>query len=280
MVLDLQQRIGQRIRHRRTELGLTLQQLAEQAGLSARFLSEVEAGRSNISVVRLAGVAAAVGESVDSLVRAPAEGARAAIDQLLDGCDDEQLTVARRVLELTLGQRTPGIVALLGVRGAGKSTVGPLLAQALGVSFVELDEHIEARAGMPIGDIFTLHGQDYYRRAELACLEDLVRSGDRCVVALPGGIVQIPSAVELIEASCTSVWLRATAVDHWSRVFAQGDTRPMEGREDAMADLRALMARREPLYARADLIADTSSSPPSEVTASLVATLDARGLRP
>ncbi len=277
---SIHHRIGARIRARRTDLGLTLPQLAEAAGVSARFLSDVETGKANISIGRLAGIAAALGTPLHALVREPPRGPRAAIDALLDRCDEAQLRRIQALVEGAVGARRPAIVALLGIRGAGKSTVGPLLAEALGIPFVELDARISARAGMPVGDIFTLHGEPYYRRLEYECLQALVDAGEPCVVALPGGIVGHDAARQLIDAHCASVWLRADPEDYWARVFAQGDTRPMQGRDDAMAELRALVARREPLYARSDLVQDTSRAAPDEVARRIAAELEHRGLRP
>ncbi len=270
----LQKRIGGRVRQRRTTLGYTVKVLAERSGLSPRFLSDVEAGKANISVSRLEALADALGLALTSLLRPTAGSARQRIEELLEGRTDEELTRLLDVIEIALGRRTPRVIALLGVRGAGKSTVGRLLARALSLPLVELADRIEAAAGLSLGDIFTLHGERYYRTIELRCFAELVASGIPCVVALPGGVVSSDAALTLLKESCTSVWLEATAQDYWSRVFSQGDTRPMAGRADAMADLRTLIQQRDPLYRQADLVVNTSGVSPEQVTATILTALD------
>ncbi len=277
---DMLRRVGSRVRQHRSRQGTTLKILAETSGLSVRFLSDVESGKANISIGRLAQLAAALDASITSLIQPTGGSSRQAIDQLLADCDEAELVRVRDVIEVTLGKRTPRLIGLLGIRGAGKSTVGGQLARALDLPFIELGARIEARAGMPIGDVFSSHGEPHYRALELECLVALVARGQPCVVALTGGIVGYESAFNVIRESCTSVWLKATARDYWSRVHAQGDTRPMAGRKDAMADLRTLVARRDPLYRQADLVFDTSASTVEETVTALLATLDAAGRRP
>jgi len=276
----LQERIGTRVRARRRELGLTAKVLAQRSGLSARFLSDVEAGRANISVGKLERLASAVELPLSSLLQPAGGGVRAAIGTLLAGCSEVELVRALGVLEVILGRRTPRIVALVGIRGAGKSTVGVRLAAELGVEFIDLTDCIESRAGMGVGDLFTLHGEQFYRSIELACFSEIVAAQRPCVIALPGGIVTSDAAMELLRESCTSVWLRATAETYWERVFSQGDTRPMAGRQDAMADLRALIARREPLYQQADLVVDTADVPVDQTVSAVLSAVEAAGRRP
>jgi len=277
---ELQRRIGSRVRQRRTDMGLTLKNLAERSGLSERFLSGVEAGRSNISIVRLSQLAQALDQPLTSLLRPERVSARQAIDGLLAECTEVELERALSILQVMLGRRIPPVVALLGVRGAGKSMIGAPLAEALGVPFIELADQIEDRAGMSLGDVFTLHGEPYYRGLELECFTHLIERNEPCVVALPGGIVGSLEAMELLRGGCTSLWLRATADDYWDRVFDQGDTRPMSGRSAPRADLRALIQRRAPLYAQADITVDTSGVPPDQVLSRVLAALDARRRRP
>ncbi len=277
---ELLKRIGGRVRRRRTDLGLTIQRLATSSGVSARFLSDVETGRANISISRLSDLASALELPLTSMVALGSGGPRQAIDQLLSSCTDEQLESVRGLVEVVLGHRTPPIIGLLGIRGPGKSAVGPLVAAGLSLPFVEPVATIETRAGMPVADIFTIHGEPYYRAVELECLKAIVSTGQRCVVALPGGIVGYEAASKLLQTSSTSVWLRATAEDCWARVFLQGDTRPMEGRDDAMADLRTLVERRAALYARADFIVDTTATTPNQVAATIIEAIEAASLRP
>ena len=278
--MDLQKRVGSRVRARRVDLGDTIRAVSDRSGLSPRFLADVEAGKANISIGKLCCLAQALEQPLTSLVRPTGGGPRQAIDSLLAECSEAELTRVLGVLEVTLGRRTPPIVALVGVRGAGKSTVGKPLAAALNVPFVELVEHIEARAGLTLSDIFTLHGEPFYRRLELECFARLVESNERCVVALPGGIVSSDAAIELLRGSSTAVWLRATADDYWDRVFEQGDTRPMSGRSDARADLRELNRRRDPLDEPADNTVDTSGIPPEQVVLDVLDALDAARRRP
>lgn len=222
--------LGTRVRTRRSALGWTLAELSTRCGISQRFLSDVEAGRANISVVNLQAIARAVG---------------AEVAELLAGGP----TADRR-----------GCIALLGVRGAGKSTVGPRLASRLALPFFELDGLIEAQAGLRLAEIFALHGETWYRRVEHQVLRRFLDAHDRAVFATGGGLVTSSDTYEMLLQRCTTVWLRARASDHVDRVLAQGDTRATggAGRLQIMADLRVLLADREPLYSRAALVVDTS----------------------
>jgi XRE family aerobic/anaerobic benzoate catabolism transcriptional regulator len=224
---DLLARVGAEVRSLRVARGLSLRGLADKSGLSERFLRDVEAGRANISIVRFAHLAEALGRSAPS-IWAAAEAAR----KLL--------------------------VSLLGLRGAGKSTVGPRLAARLGVPFFELDALIESRAGLSLGEIFAVHGEPYYRRLEMEALDELLDRHDAGVIATGGGIVHHAEAMQRLRERTTTVWLRADPDDHWKRVVRQGDTRPMAGSPEARSELRRILAEREPLYARARHQVDTS----------------------
>jgi XRE family aerobic/anaerobic benzoate catabolism transcriptional regulator len=221
--------LGAKVRSRRGSLGWTLAELAARCGISQRFLSDVEAGRANISIVNLQAIARAMGTT-------PSE--------ILAGAP----TADRR-----------GCVALLGLRGAGKSTVGPRLAARLELPFFELDALIEAEAGLSLGEIFAVHGERWYRRLEFQVLRRFLDRHDRAVFATGGGIVTASDAFDMLLQRCTTVWLRARPADHLDRVLKQGDARPGAGRLHAMTDLRALLAEREPLYSRADLVIETSA---------------------
>ncbi len=227
----LVQALGKNVRERRRGRGLTRAALAERSGLSARFLGEVEAGRANISVVKLSRVARSLGCTAADLL------------QLHDA----------------------PTVALLGLRGAGKSTVGPELARRLGVPFVELDQLVEQRAGLPLYDVFSVHGESLYRRLEAEALADFLARAEPAVLATGGGIVSSRETFDRLKRACVTVWLRARPEDHMGRVVAQGDQRPMQAREDAMTELRQILGTRAPLYAEADLVVDTSGASPREV---------------
>jgi XRE family transcriptional regulator, aerobic/anaerobic benzoate catabolism transcriptional regulator len=218
--------LGQRVRALRAGAGWTLREAAARADLSVRFLTQVEAGQANISVLKLARLAAALGTS-------PAA--------LLSGAGAER-----------------PVIALLGLRGAGKSTIGRRLARRLRIPFVELDRRVEEAAGLGLDEIFALHGEDYYRRLERESLERLLAEGRPIVVATGGGIVTSPETYGLLRRRTLTVWLRADPEDHWNRVVQQGDRRPMADHPQAMAELRRLLATRQPLYAEAAHTVDTS----------------------
>jgi XRE family aerobic/anaerobic benzoate catabolism transcriptional regulator len=231
--------LGRVVRSARTSTGATLRQLAEASGLSERFLSDLEAGKANVSVLRLAEVARATGRTTSSLLAAAEDDVGASADRSAVGGRGR-------------------LVALLGLRGAGKSTIGARTARALGVEFIELDERIAARAGMSVGEMLDLHGPSYYRRLERAELERLVAEDRRAIVATAGNIVGDHGTFELLLRSATTIWLRASAEDHYARVVAQGDTRPMANRKNAMRELRGLLRARRALYERADHAVDTT----------------------
>lgn len=231
---DLLQVVSLRTRQFRQARKLTLRSLAERSGLSLRFLMEVEGGRGNISIRRLGDLAAALGVAPTDLVAAPASD-------------------------------RPTIVALLGLRGAGKTTVGRRLARRLKVRFVELDREIEARAGLALGEVFTLHGEEYYRRLEHDTLVDLLADPRAMVVAVGGGLVTSGDTYALLRRHARTVWLRARPEDYWARVVRQGDRRPMNQHPRAEEALRRLVEQRDPLYANADLTVDTSTLPAAGV---------------
>jgi XRE family aerobic/anaerobic benzoate catabolism transcriptional regulator len=221
--------LGAKVRARRGSLGWTLAELAARCGISQRFLSDVEAGRANISVTNLQALARAMGGTAS---------------ELLAGAP----TSDRR-----------GCIVLLGLRGAGKSTIGPRLAQRLELPWFELDALIEAEAGLSLGEIFAVHGERWYRRLEFQVLRRFLEQHDRAVLATGGGIVTASDAFDMLLQRCTTVWLRARPSDHLDRVHKQGETRATPGRLHAMTDLRALIAEREPLYSKADLVIETSA---------------------
>ena len=242
MTDDLLAALGRRTRAIRQERGWTLRDVAERSGLSPRFLVQLEAGRGNISVRRLGDVARALGTTAAALLSA-AETA------------------------------PPRVVALLGLRGAGKTTIGRRLARNLRVPFVELDQRIEQAANLSLNEIFSLHGEQYYRRLEREVLEDLLNERRAMVLAAGGGVVTAADTYALLRRSAVTIWLRATPEDHWNRVVRQGDRRPMANHPQAMADLRALLAAREPLYSTADHAIDTTAMTPDRVVRSIAKAL-------
>ena len=259
-------RIGSRIKSHRLSLGLSVKALAEQSDLSPRFISDVEAGKGNIAIGRLHNICQALGEPIESVVAdTKPRGDRQAIDRLLLRRTDEELSRVRALIENTFDASTPKVIALLGIRGSGKSTIGASLSAELGIPFLELNDLIEEAASMSLGEIFEIHGESYYRRLEGRCLSDIVAKGDPLVVAMPGGVVNNEAGFELVRNNLFSVWLRTDAQTLWARVEAQGDTRPMADRENAMADLAALVEVRRTRYELADLVIDTGEFGQNEV---------------
>jgi XRE family aerobic/anaerobic benzoate catabolism transcriptional regulator len=234
--------LGHEVRSLRTAQGMTRAALAEHSGLSVRFLAELEGGTGNISYLKLRRVASALGIPVSHLVgRAERDAARP--------------------------------VVLLGMRGAGKTSVGRGLAERLGTEFLELDELVSEAAGTALDQIFELQGVRFYRRLERDALRRVLEHARPAVIAAGGGIVTEPETFELLRRQAHTVWLRATPEDHWSRVVAQGDRRPMRDRPEAMSELVRLWRARSPLYEQADLVLDTSGRPVEACVAEIAAWL-------
>ena len=258
------QRVGDRVRRARDQLGLTRKSLSLASGVSERYLADLETGAGNASVMVLRRIATALHLEIDVLLSThpdPAPGLRAAI-KVLSAMPPAALDRARRWLELGLpdATETSGRIALIGLRGAGKSTLGRAVAEKLDVPFIELDREIERAAGMELSEIFALQGKTAYRQHELRCLEAVIAQHDRAVIATGGSLVTERLAYDLLLRACHVVWLKADPESHMARVTAQGDLRPMSGNPQAMDDLRAILANRESLYARAHATVDTSGT--------------------
>lgn len=269
-------RLGQRVRSRRNGRGMTRKELAAAAGVSERHLGNLELGVGNASVLILLQVASALQCSPADLLRDDDRSAeRSLIRELLEYQDEATL---RRVRETILpivdasganvGPR-PHRVALIGLRGAGKSTLGRMLADDLGYPFLELSREIEKFAGCTISEIQSLYGQNAYRRYERRAVEETIQIYPEAVIAVPGGLVAEPATYNLLLSHCTTVWLKAHPEDHMRRVAAQGDLRPMAGNKEAMDDLRGILANRTPFYAKAEMQLDTSARPLDESFLSL-----------
>jgi XRE family transcriptional regulator, aerobic/anaerobic benzoate catabolism transcriptional regulator len=230
---SLLQGLAARARATRLARGWSVRELAERSGLSTRFLVQLESGKGNISVKRLADVARALDTTVAQL--------------------------------LTETDPPAPVIALLGLRGAGKTTVGRRLARRLRRPFLELDRRIEQAADLSLSELFSLHGEDYYRRLERDVLDQVLAERRGLVMATGGGIVTSAETFARLRRSAVTVWLRATAEDHWKRVVSQGDRRPMANHPEAMAELRARLAAREPLYTLADYTIETATLSVSQV---------------
>lgn len=264
---SMQTLVGQRLRARRHALGITAKELAEASGLSARYVLQAEHGGANLSLSKMVQLCAALDRPISWLV---VSEARARLEDLLMERTGEELA---RLAESLAGEavRRPHITALLGVRGAGKSTVGRRVAKRLKVSFIELDARIEALSGLSLGEIFSMHGEAYYRRMEWIALKDVLAGDEDCVLATGGSIVTAPATFERLQAGSNTIWLRARPEDHWDRVIQQGDRRPMRDHPKAMAELRTLLAERERLYAHADVTVETTGVQVDAVAARVAA---------
>lgn len=257
--------LGERIRNLRARRGLTRKATALAAGISERHLANLELGTGNASILVLVQVARALqcslAEILGDVTTSSPEWLM--IRELLEGRSEADLHRARlKLAELFDGgadrQGRLARIALIGLRGAGKSTLGRMLAEDLGYPFVELSREIEKVAGCSIVEIHSLYGTNAYRRYERRALEEIVQIYPEVVIATPGGIVSDPATFNLLLTHCLTVWLQADPEDHMKRVIAQGDFRPMSGSREAMEDLKRILAGRAAFYAKADLTYNTS----------------------
>lgn len=260
--------LGERVRALRARRGMTRKSLAQSAEISERHLANLEYGVGNASILILLQVAQALQCSVAELVGDPTTTSPEwlMLRELLVGRDEDTLRRARvAVRDLLHGASGGGPaqrsqrIALIGLRGAGKSTLGRMLAEALGYPFVELSGEIEKFAGCSVAEIQALYGQNAYRRYERRALEEAIQIYPEVVIATPGGLVSDAATFNELLAHCTTVWLKARAEDHMSRVVAQGDMRPMAASREAMDDLRSILVGRTPFYSKADIHVDTST---------------------
>ncbi len=248
--VDFLYALGQRMRLLRARRGMTRRILAAQSGVSERYISAVESGTGNGSIL---------------LLRALAEALHVELRALLEDESIPPAAPAGRVVEHR------DRIALIGLRGAGKSTLGPLLADRLGIPFLELDREVEKEAGLGLGEIMELHGQAGFRRLERSVLERMIAACPRAVIAAGGGIVAETATFDRLLAACLTVWVKARPEEHMQRVIDQGDLRPMRDNRRSMDDLRAILASREALYARADIQLETSGRTVAETLGVLLA---------
>jgi XRE family aerobic/anaerobic benzoate catabolism transcriptional regulator len=273
--------LGKRVRELRNRRGMTRKMMAREAEVSERHLAQLEAGEGNVSIVLLRRIAAAVNVSLSELFapeaetpreklliqrfleRLPAHRVEDAMFRLLREFGDEEAERRKRV-------------ALIGLRGAGKSTLGLRLGQEMNIPFIELDGEIEKDTGMPLGEIFSLYGQAGYRAIERRSLERVIREQDRAILSVGGGVVSEKETYDYLLSNCYTVWIKARPEEHMARVIAQGDLRAIAGGNQAMEDLRRILEAREPLYRKADMYLDTSGHTVEESFAKLKAALQAK----
>ncbi len=269
--------LGRHVREARERRGVARKTLSQQAQVSERYLAQLEAGEANASVLLLRNVARALELPLTTLLgeREPSAEQRL-LQRFLDELPAHRIEDILFRLMREFGPEQAARrrrVALIGLRGAGKTTLGEALAKELGVRFVELDDAVAREAGISVSEIFLLYGQAGYRRVERRCLEAIVRLKEPVVLTAGGGIVSDPETFNLLLMNFYTVWVKAPPEAHMARVLAQGDMRPMEGNIEAMEDLRRILAAREPLYARADATLDTADETPEQSLAKLRRTL-------
>jgi XRE family aerobic/anaerobic benzoate catabolism transcriptional regulator len=257
------QQLGQRVRTMRALRGMSRKVLARVSGISERYIAQLESGKGNVSIVLLRRVSNAMGAHLEDLIPSsePAPDWQV-IRDLLRKATPGQIAQAKDVLSgaaASAHEEMPMAgIALIGLRGAGKSTLGKLLAKKIGWSFVELNKEIEQQNGLSVAEIIALYGQEGFRRMEQAALDQLLARQELMVLATGGGIVSEPLTFERILSSFYTVWLKAEPEEHMARVRRQGDLRPMADDRSAMAELRNILISREPLYARASAVVDTA----------------------
>lgn len=271
------QALGERVRMMRARKGVSRKALAGSSGVSERHLANLELGVGNASIVVLTQVANALGCTVADLISDDGQASpeKMLINALLTDRSEADLTKARVALSELFGEAGTHAarrrrIALIGLRGAGKSTMGQLLAEDLGVPFIELTREVERVAGCSLAEIQSLLGQTAYRRYERRALEEVIGLYPDAVIATPGGIVSDPGTYKLLLSECMTIWLQASPEEHMQRVVTQGDLRPMAGNSEAMDDLKRILVSRAPMYGKAGLTMDTSGKSQSENFAALV----------
>lgn len=264
---------------------MTRKILARDSGVSERYLAQLETGQGNISILLLRQIARALDIPPETLVM---DGPEPLVDlvhatEFLRRLSADELAEARRLLVQHFGgidlEARAGRIALIGLRGAGKSTLGAMLAEELDVPFIELDRLIEQESGVSLSMIFDLYGQGGFRRLERRCLDEVIERNPRFVLATGGSLVSEPATFERLLTMCFTIWLRATPEEHMQRVIAQGDMRPMADNRESMSDLKRILEVREPLYRKADVTLDTSVHSPQQSLKILTAAIDQLGQR-
>lgn len=258
------QELGQRVRTMRALRGMSRKVLAKVSGISERYIAQLESGKGNVSIVLLRRVSDAMAARLEDLIpSADSSPEWSVMRDLARKASPAQIAQAKEILSghssgAASHQLPKAGIALIGLRGAGKSTLGRLLAKKIGWNFVELNKEIERQNGLSVAEIIALYGQEGFRRMEQAALNHLLAQNEPIVLATGGGIVSEPLTFDLILSSFHTVWLKAEPEEHMNRVRSQGDLRPMADDRSAMQELRTILLSREPLYARATTHVDTA----------------------
>lgn len=275
-LVELARALGDRVRRHRAGRGMSRKVLSQLSGVSERYLAQLESGQANASFNILWSLAQTMGTSITRLVDDQREESPDLVlaKRLLESLDAEEQAAALRLLRLHFarGRTAKGRVALIGLRGAGKTTLGRMLAAHFRMPFIRITALVEQTAGMDMPDIFIAMGQKGYRRLELNALQSTIAQHPRAVIETGGSIVSEPATFELLLSACFTVWVQASPEEHMQRVIEQGDTRPMEGHmQRAMDDLRSILGARSPLYSRADATLSTAGRSPEESARELIA---------
>ena len=279
--LSLIQLVGTQVRAARTGVGFSRRELAERSGVSMRYLAQLEGGEGNISIGLLQQVATALELPIEALITETTSQTAELrhVTALYQKADVATRARALQVLDPTCERKSKAErICLIGLRGAGKSTLGALLASDLGVPFLELNTEIEARIGVPVREIIALYGEDGYRQIEAETLNKIIATHERLVLAVAGGIVSSPQTFDNVLTDFHTVWIKAQPSEHMDRVRAQGDLRPMAGNPQAMEQLRQILKTRERHYAKASYQLDTSGQSIQTSRAELNALLKAHNI--
>lgn len=272
-------RVGERVRRARDRKGIPRRVLSEKSGVSPRYLAQLEAGGGNISIALLQRVAHALDHKIEWLVGEDdpwSSDALRVADLYRTATAETQARVRAALnpepIEATRAQR----ICLIGLRGAGKSTLGRLVGDQLGVPFLELNREIEEQSGMPVAELMALYGQEGYRRLEAQAIDRVIATHDSVILAVAGGIVAEPDTYANLLGHFHTIWVKATPAEHMARVREQGDTRPMAGNPEAMDQLKSILTAREALYDRAQARLDTSGHTEGESLEELMTLIETR----
>lgn len=275
--------VGERVRNTRARRGMSRKILARDSGVSERYLAQLETGTGNISILLLRQIAGAMDVPVSDFLadRTGQPVETAMLMRQIEALSPRQQQDLQALIQERFGVAASAKrhIALIGLRGAGKTTLGQRIAARLGLVFIEMAREIELEAGLSLNEIFDLYGQAAYRRFERRALQRVTAQATPSVIATGGSLPSEPGTFALLLGECFTVWLKARPDEHMDRVIAQGDLRPMAGQQEAMADLRRILSQREALYARADLTIDTAGLTPDAAAERLLAALAAESGR-